>query len=201
MALLSPGPASGRRRAPSAAGLLAGWLAATCLAGVAVPARGQTGEYDVKAAFLFNFTKFVEWPPAAFADADQPLSLCVLGRDPFGGILDDMVRGESVGGRRLVVRRLERNADLRPCHVLFVAGSEGARAARILAPLKDGHVLTVGESTGFLEAGGLLRFVLVETRVRFEINRQAIDRSPLMLSSKLLRLAINSGEGSTQGSQ
>jgi YfiR/HmsC-like len=195
MAFLSSGP----RRAPSSYGLLAASLAVACLAVAHAPAQGQAGEYELKAAFLFNFTKFVEWPARAFDDADQPITLCVVGEDPFGATLDDLVRGESVGERRISVRRLDRHDDLRRCHVLFVARSQGVHVAQILGSVEDRDVLTVGETPGFLEAGGLLRFVLAGSKVRFEINRQAIADSPLTISSKLQRLAVNSGEGGPEG--
>jgi hypothetical protein len=165
-------------------------LAAVCLAASSArPARAQDGEYALKAAFLYNFTRFVEWPPHAFAGPRAPLHLCVLGEDPFGKQLDDLVTGEEVSGHSLVVRRPQLGDDLEQCHLLFVSGSEKRRFDEILAPLKGKGVFTVGEEDGFLEAGGILRFVLVGNKVRFRINRAEVERSPFVVSSKLMRLA------------
>lgn len=195
MALLSPAAPAARdrprgplaRRPASRAALL---LAAACLAAASPrPARAQDGEYALKAAFLFNFTKFVEWPPDAFSGPRAPLHLCVVGEDPFGRQLDGAVAGEAVNGHPLVVRRTRPGDDLEHCHLLFVSGSEKRRFEEILTPLKGKGVFTVGEEDGFLEAGGILRFVLVGNKVRFQINRAEVERSPLRVSSKLMRLA------------
>src|SRR5262245_22285190 len=102
-------------------------------------------EYQVKAAFLFNFARFVEWPSDAFADARSPLVIGVLGPDPFGAELDEVVRGKTVHGRSIVVQRYARPSDVGPCHVLFVGRGEAGRLRRGLGALKDGRVLTVGE--------------------------------------------------------
>jgi hypothetical protein len=174
-------------------------LAALCLGAAVRPARGQEGEYALKAAFLYNFTKFVEWPPDSFAGPRAPLHLCVVGEDPFGPQLDSVVAGEAAAGHPLVVRRLRPGDDLGECHLLFVGGSEQRRFGEILAPLKGKGVFTVGEADGFLEAGGLLRFVLVGHKVLFRINRAEVERSPLRVSSKLMRLA-EPGEPPLEGS-
>jgi hypothetical protein len=154
-------------------------------------AAGQGGfaEHEVKAAFLYNFTKFVQWPADAFATPASPIVLCIVGDDPFGPFLDRLVRGETVSGRRLVVDRVRPAAELAGCHLLFVAASERARFAALLAPLRGGSVLTVGDDAGFLSAGGLFRFVLDGGKVRFEVNLPELGRSRLQVSSKLLQLA------------
>jgi hypothetical protein len=146
-------------------------------------------EYEVKAAFLFNFAKFVEWPPDAFPDPATPVTICVLGEDPFGQGLDAVVEGETLNGRRLVVRRLRDVLQVRDCHVLFVSRSEKERLPSLMAGLRSGGVLTVGEGDDFLEQGGIIRFILEQNRVRFDINLDAAERGRLKLSSKLLRLA------------
>jgi hypothetical protein len=146
-------------------------------------------EYEIKAAFLYNFVKFVEWPPEAFAGERSPLTICIYGTDPFGASLDGVVRGESLGERRLLVQRPEEPDDLRDCHVLFVSRSERQRMPEVLARVEGAPVLTVGDADGFLRAGGMINFVLEENKVRFLINQAAAERSGLRISSKLLRLA------------
>lgn len=172
-------------------------LAVLTLVLLAMPvpaARAQDAyrEYDVKAAFLYNFVKFVEWPAAAFRDDRSPIEICVYGTDPFGQSLDGVVKGESVGGRGLVIRRPASPAALEGCHVLFVAPSERERTAEVLAAVAGRPVLTVADSDGFLRAGGMINFVLDEGRVRFRINEAPAERAHLTISSKLLRLATTS---------
>lgn len=155
-----------------------------------VPTAGaQELEYPIKAAFLFNFVKFVEWPADAFAGEKSPLAICVYGADPFGDTLDNVVRGETVAGRGLIVQRPESLADLRDCHVLFVSRSERSRLAEVLPRVQGKPVLAVGDTDGFLKAGGVINFVLEENKVRFQIDAAAAERNRLKISSKLLRLA------------
>ncbi|MES1241291.1 MAG: YfiR family protein [Acidobacteriota bacterium] len=163
---------------------------------LALPVAAQEGsspgplEYELKAAFLFNFVKFVEWPADAFAGAKSPLTICVYGADPFGASLDGAVRGESLGERGLLVQRPESLDDLRDCQVLFVSRSERARMPEVLARVQGAPVLTVGDTDGFLKAGGVINFVVEHNKVRFLINQEAAGRSQLKISSKLLRLAV-----------
>jgi hypothetical protein len=146
-------------------------------------------EYEVKAAFLYNFVKFVEWPADTFEGPTDKIVLCILGEDPFGESLDNVVRNEVLNGRPLSVHRTRDVLEARDCHVVFVPRTERARQERILAGLEGRGILTVGEADGFLNAGGMIRFVLEQNRVRFDINLAAAERSRLKLSSKLLRLA------------
>jgi hypothetical protein len=155
-----------------------------------MPAAGaQELEYPLKAAFLFNFVKFVEWPADAFAGERSPIAICIFGTDPFGDTLDNVVRGETVAGRGLIVQRPESLADLRDCHVLFDSRSERPRLAEILPRVQGRPVLTVGDTDGFLKTGGVINFVLEENKVRFLIDPEAAERNRLKISSKLLRLA------------
>lgn len=156
------------------------------MAGARADAQGL--EYQVKAAFLFNFTKFVEWPFDAFTAPGDPVTVCVVGDDPFGESLDAVVQGETANGRPLKVHRTRSFADLRTCHMLFVPRSE-RRQGTILASLRGAGILTVGDGDGFLTDGGIIRFVLDQNRVRFEVNLAAAEGNRLRLSSKLLRLA------------
>ena len=146
-------------------------------------------EYRVKVGFLFNFPQFVEWPTRAFRDASAPIIIGVLGDDPFGHYLDELVQGEKIGERPLVVQRFRRVEDVTDCHILFVSHSEARQFERILARLRDRTVLTVGEDEGFERAGGMVRFTLENNKVRLRINPEAAKAGELTISSKLLRLA------------
>jgi hypothetical protein len=170
--------------------LLSLLLAAAVLAapGRAAWAQPAVSESDVKAAFLYNFTKFVEWPPAAFADARSPLKICVLGEDPFGKTLRALM-DEEVGGRPLSLLRLDNLSNPAACHVLFISRSEKNRLPQILAALGDTPVLTVGDTPEFFEQGGIINFILEGSKVRFEINQEAAERVGIKISSKLLALA------------
>lgn len=143
-------------------------------------------EYDVKAAFLLNFTKFIEWPAEAFASPAQ-ISICILGEDSFGSTLDQIVSGEAVNGRKVTVQRIKRPPPPRTCQILFVSKSE-KEVAKTLSALGPG-VLTVGERETFVREGGMIAFVIEERRVRFDINQGAAEKAGLKLSSKLLGVA------------
>jgi hypothetical protein len=155
-----------------------------------------TSEYAVKAAFLYNFAKFVEWPANAFRGVHDPLTLCVLGEDPFGRELDQSVNGKMIDGRPIVVRRSVKLTDLAECRILFVSSSEEPRLAQILAAVDDRAVLTIGEDEAFARAGGIISFVVRQNRVRFQIDRSAAARAGLSIGSRLLELAetVTGGE-------
>jgi hypothetical protein len=146
-----------------------------------------TLEYEVKAAFLLNFTRFVEWPANAFADSSSPLTICILGRDPFGGALEEIVKGEAVNSRTLVVRKLNQVPPPQTCQIAYI-DTTGRTLSKDLAELGRG-VLTVGEGDEFVKAGGIVGFVLDNRRVRFDINRAAAAAAELKLSSRLLGVA------------
>lgn len=152
------------------------------------PVQAATAsEYQVKAAFLFNFAKFVAWPPQAFPDANMPLVIGVLGRDPFGSYLDDTVRSERINNRPLVVRRYRNPAEINNCHVLFISRSESDRLDQIVAALKQRNVLIVTDADGG-KGGVMIRFVTEGNRIRFKIDAEAAKAANLTISSKLLRL-------------
>jgi len=154
-----------------------------------LPTRAQTSkEYQIKAAFLFNFAQFVEWPPAAFADANAPISIGVLGDDPFGPILDQTVQGETINHRKLIIQRSQRAADLKNCHLVFISKSERSRLADIFNSLESASVLTVSETENFARRGGIINFYLDGNKVRFEINADAAQRKGIKISSQLLKL-------------
>jgi hypothetical protein len=164
-------------------------LAFALLAGTALAGQQQDVERELKAAFLYNFAKFVDWPPEAFPEPASPVTLCILGDDAVGESLEAVVKGETLNDRRLVVRRPRDAQQARGCHVLFVGAAEKGRTSELLAALRGVSVLTVGDGGDFLKSGGMIRFFLEQNRVRFDINLDAAERSRLSLSSKLLRLA------------
>jgi uncharacterized protein DUF4154 len=146
-------------------------------------------EYQVKAAFLYNFARFVEWPADAFPDARAPILLGIVGEDPFGGAMEQAVNGKTINGRELVLKRVARQQDFKEFHMLFVSSSEARHLSQILESLKGKAVLTVGETEGFAQSGGVINFTLEENKVHFEINVDTAERSHLKISSKLLALA------------
>ena len=176
---------------PRASGKCWRWLAVVLVFGSAVvgmQAQSAT-EYQVKAAFLFNFAKFVEWPADAFPSADAPLQICVLGQDPFDPDFEQAIEEKTVSGRRLEIIHLSGLAQAKACQIIFVAASEGPRLREILRSLRGTGALTVGDAAGFARMGGIINFVLDDSRVRFEINLQAADRAHLKLSARLLTVA------------
>lgn len=156
----------------------------------ALPAQARpSSEYELKAAFLFNFAKFVDWPSNTFADSTAPFSVCVLGPDPFGNALDDALRGKVIAEHAVSVTRIKRVADINGCQILFVAASESHLLPEILVKLRGRCVLVIGETNDFATSGGVIQFTLEENRIRFFINTDAADRAGLKISSKLLALA------------
>ncbi len=155
---------------------------------MAAQAQSAT-EYEVKAAFLFNFAKFVVWPSDSFATDDASLQICVLGQDPFGHDFERAIGNKTVGGHRLQLVHLAGLRQGNACQIIFVAASEGPHLKEILRSLRGASVLTVGDSAGFARMGGIINFVLDDSRVRFEINLQAAERAHLRLSAHLLTVA------------
>lgn len=146
-------------------------------------------EYQVKAAFLYNFAKFIEWPPSSFSDASAPLRICVFGQDPFGHELRDITNEKTINGRKLQVDQVVDLQLARTCHILFIASSEKAQLTRIFESLRGTDVLTVGDTKGFVQQGGMINFVPENNRVQFEVNRKAAGQAGLKISSKLLNVA------------
>jgi hypothetical protein len=152
----------------------------------------DSSEYLIKAGFIYNFAKFVEWPTTAFAQPDSPIVIGILGTDPFGALIDQVVENKKIGVRRFVVKRLKRGTDLkdlRECKILFVGDSERAHIDELLQIVKTLPILTVGETPGFAQRGGVIRFILEDNRVRFEVNVEAAHQADLTISSRLLTLA------------
>ncbi|MCX6362013.1 MAG: YfiR family protein [Armatimonadetes bacterium] len=164
-------------------------MAAAATTPVVAQAPRVASEYDVKAAFLYNFAGFVSWPASAFPTAGSPFVVGVLGEDPFAGRLESTIRGETINGHPMVYRRVTGLDQMRACHILFVGTSELARHADVLSDLRGSPVLTVGESEQFLGSGGMIRLVVVERRVGFEVNLSAASKSGIRPSGRLLKVA------------
>jgi hypothetical protein len=146
-------------------------------------------EYQVKAAFLLNFAKFIDWPQAAFKEPRSPVTLCILGEDPFERSIDEAVRGQTLGERPFAVKRVTQIQKDEPCHILFVGSTERERFERILGGVKNLPILTVGEDEEFARASGMINFIVENNKIRFEVNLEAAERAGLKFSSRLLQLA------------
>lgn len=174
-------------------GGLSALLCVAALVGTTTPGHLAVGaeptEYQLKAVFLINFAKFVDWPTTAFSTAKSPINLCVLGTDPFGRDLDDFVQGQVADDRTMAVKRLARVQREDNCHVLFMSAAEKARTGWVLGVLRNMPTLTVGEGDDFAAAGGVIGLVIEDNKIRFEVNLDAADRAGLKISSKLLKLA------------
>jgi hypothetical protein len=172
-------------------------LAAPLLLGAGPLQEPASLEYRVKAAYLVNFTRYVEWPRQSFDSPGAPLVICVAGQDPFGASLDSAVAGKSSQGHPLRVRRINTQTIARGCHVVFVARAEWSRDPRVLERLSQPAVLTVGETDQFVQEGGVIGFVINNETVRFAVNLAARESSRLTISSRMLSLAVRfyGGEG------
>jgi hypothetical protein len=146
-------------------------------------------EYRIKAAFLFNFAHYVEWPPDAFKDANGPLTYCTIGDDPFEGVLDESLNAKSVGTHPLRVQHLKAPENFQGCQILFIGANEKKRITAILETLKQAPVLVVGESSHFVLQGGTVGFLSEENTIRFEVNLDAAQRARLNISATLLSVA------------
>ena len=151
--------------------------------------QGQINEYQVKAVFLYNFARYVEWPLQTFKAANTPVTICILGPNPFGTALEQAVAGKEVEGRSFVVRQISDFQQGGRCQMIFVSSSERKRFRSMAAGIKGSGVLTVGETQGFTADGGVMNFKLEDGKVRFEIDVDAAAREHLRISSKLLSLA------------
>lgn len=175
---------------------------ATCLLCALLPtflnARGpgspedKPTRYEVEAAYLFNFGRFVDWPSA---HPGAPFLICVLGDDPFGPILDRTVAGESLDSRSVQDKRIAHPQDATGCSILYISSSESTRLSKILLAIQEAPVLTVSDIPDFVQQGGMIQFVLREGRVRFAVNLTPTQRNGLLLSSELLKVAVQVTRG------
>jgi hypothetical protein len=168
--------------------LAAATLLAALACGAATPAPPPT-EYQVKAAYLFNFGQFVEWPAAAYTSPSAPFVIGIIGDDPFGSTLDDIVRGEKLAGRPLTVRRFRDAAEIDACNILFIGRSEAARLEETLRALRGRHILTVTDAMVAASHDAIIVLMTVDKRIRMRINVAAARANQLVISSKLLRPA------------
>jgi hypothetical protein len=152
-------------------------------------AQSQTEEYRVKAALLFHFAQLVDWPPSAFASDTSAITLCTLRQDPFDGELEATLEGKMVGPRPVHILHLKDLHDAAGCHLLFVSANENKRVPSVLTELGKAPIMTVGESDGFLEQGGMIRLDVEEGKIRFAINLDASEQAGLKISSRMLLLA------------
>jgi hypothetical protein len=168
-------------------GLLA--IALMLPASLSSQSRQPSEEYRLKAAFVYRFPQFVEWPAPAL-DGQESVTICVLRPNPFGSLLGELITGETLNGRSLAIQEIDRASGIHGCHVVFVPGEQPGAAKAVLDAAGDHPILTIGESSRFLDDGGVINLQVINRRVRFEINATAAERAGLRLSSQLLRLAI-----------
>lgn len=152
-------------------------------------AQDKVPEHQVKAAFLFNFAKFVQWPPSAFSATSDVLTIGIHGPSPFGSDLQRLVEGKTIQNRRIIVRESNNIEDLKSCQIIFLATLDPSEAAVTVRVLQDLPILTVSDCADFLHVGGMIRFFIDQNRVRFEIKLKNIEAAGLGASSKLLKVA------------
>ena len=181
------------RRAPSlqfgALAVLAGLVFASILHAQSAPT-----EYQVKAAYIYNFGKFVDWP-AEVMPSDNSFNICVLGHNPFDATFGTTIAGESIKGKNVAIKVISHAQDATGCQILFISSSEEARLKEIFAVLERSSVLTVSDMPQFTRRGGMIQFVTEANRVRFEVNLASAERTGLTLSSQLLKVAIGVRRG------
>ena len=165
-----------------------GLFTAAIALSVSIVQAQQPNEFQVKAAYLYNFGRFTTWPAASLTS--DAFSICILGRDPFGSVLDTAVNGERVAGKGVQVRRIENPQDAVSCQILFISSSEEGRLKNILAALGKSGVLTVSDISQFSRRGGMIGFILQDNKIRFEVNLTPADDAGLQLSSDLLKVAV-----------
>jgi len=150
--------------------------------------HAQTKEYQVKAAFLYNFAQFVVWPETASTNADEPFRIGVLGDNPFGKDLVETVRGETIHGRPMTIQESRRAESLTNCQIVFISNVEASHLDEVFSKLGSKPILTVSEIPGFAQRGGVINFYREGSKVRFEINPDAAEKNGLKVSSELLTL-------------
>ncbi len=148
-------------------------------------------EYEVKAAYLFNFGKFVNWPSNGPAGGEDDFVICVLGQDPFGASLRTTVAGEKVGGKPVTAKRIVTRDEGSHCRIIFISASEQPRLKQILTDFTPSNALTVSDMPDFTARGGMIQFVMRDNKVRFQVNLTAAERAGISLSSELLKVAAN----------
>ena len=151
--------------------------------------NGNLHEYEIKAAFIYNFAKYVAWPKNTFVDKNEPLILGILGRNPFGRHLEK-IDGKLVHDRKLTVRIISDYEKLKGCHLLYISPSENKKLDEIQSLLKNENILTISDMDNFVGGGGMIELIVKDGKIKFIINPKAAERSGLDISSQLLKLAI-----------
>ena len=188
-----------RRRVFSIA-VLAAIVSWALIASPSLPAQqARPSEYQVKAAYIYNFGRFVTWPATAAAEPHSSFAICVLGKDPFGPILDSTLGGESLEGKPVAIRRIQKPQDAAGCRILFIDSAEESHLREILITLDDESILTVSDMPDFSRRGGMIQFVLDGERVRFEVNLTSTENAKLTLSSELLKVAATVRKSTRSG--
>jgi hypothetical protein len=175
-------------------------LAVLGLVSTAQAQRTPPTEYEVKAAYLYNFGKFVAWPSSEAAIKGESFEICVLGDDPFGAALDAAVTGSTINGKNVAIKRIVKAQEINGCRILFISSSESERLPGILNTLDKENILTVSDMPEFSQRGGMIQFVLEGKRVRFEVNLTNAEGAGLNLSSELLKVALRVTRDSHSGS-
>jgi YfiR/HmsC-like len=166
------------------------WVVTSLL--VAVPSlvgQHKPSEYQVEAAYLYNFGRFVDWPTNSAGNKGNSFTVCVLGEDPFGSTLDATLEGETIAGRRVVAKRISVPQESDNCQILFLSAAEAGNLNKVMEGFDKRAVLTVSDIPHFSERGGMIQFVREGDRVRFEVNLAAAQRAGLTISSELLKVA------------
>jgi hypothetical protein len=179
------------RRQPAAIGLFAVLFALIAGFGFNGFAQSQPTEYQIKAAFLFNFAKFVDWPPEAFPATNSPIVIGVMGKNVFGNDLEKTIRDKTVNNRRFEFVAVSSATEAIRCHILFISPSEKDNLKKIVDSLHNASVLTVSETDQFIDAGGMINFLIQDDKIRFQISDAAAKKAGLQISSKLLSLAAH----------
>lgn len=146
-------------------------------------------EYQVKAAFLFRFAQFVDWPPDTFPGAETPLNFCVIGKDPFRGVLETTLAGKKVGTHAARVLHVDKILQAQGCHLLFVGEDFSVHLPELIASLHNSAIVTIGDADRFAEQGGMIGFFWEDEKIRFDINLEAAEKTKLRISARLLSLA------------
>lgn len=172
--------------------LVDGWSRLSC-------AQSEVGEYQIKAAFLYHFLQFIEWPAETQPDSTGPYVIGVLGHSRLGSDFEGTLKKKFINSHPVRVEYVSTDLPaLKKCHIVFIPTSEGEKGASVIASLKGTSVLTVGESPGFIEAGGMINFIVKGQKVRFAINQRAARSAGLGISSRLLQLAISANTGASE---
>lgn len=178
-----------RRRWPAlGAAVLCGAMA--CYGAALRGHQQNASAYQIEAVYLYNFSKFVEWPASANGAKTDPFSICILGDDPFGAVLDATLSGENIQGANLAARRLTEARDAAGCKIVFVSSSEESRLKTVLDELENGNALTVSDIREFSQRGGMIQFVVANGKVRFEVNVKNAADAGLSFSAELLEVAL-----------